>query len=183
MIFVTSGSEAVESCLKIALQYHSARGEPGRRRFIARQAFGVFRGMAPLGPGPRDLLAAQRPADISHDQLILHGEDVVLARDLSAQHGGIVAEGSLTERLVRAQQVHGRAEGDGGVLEAPANKRTRFALARRWIVGVHLGFGRIGIDDDPGFALRGLDPFLHGRQFHDGVHVSGAHRLQLHAIC
>ncbi len=37
MIFVTSGSEAVESCLKIALQYHSARGEPGRRRFIARQ--------------------------------------------------------------------------------------------------------------------------------------------------
>ena len=37
MIFVTSGSEAVESCLKIALQYHSARGESGRRRFIARQ--------------------------------------------------------------------------------------------------------------------------------------------------
>ena len=37
MIFVTSGSEAVESCLKIALQYHSARGEPTRRRFIARQ--------------------------------------------------------------------------------------------------------------------------------------------------
>jgi adenosylmethionine-8-amino-7-oxononanoate aminotransferase len=37
LIFVTSGSEAVESCLKIALQYHSARGEAGRRRFIARQ--------------------------------------------------------------------------------------------------------------------------------------------------
>jgi adenosylmethionine-8-amino-7-oxononanoate aminotransferase len=37
MIFVTGGSEAVESCLKIALQYHSARGEPTRRRFIARQ--------------------------------------------------------------------------------------------------------------------------------------------------
>ncbi len=37
MIFVSSGSEAVESCLKIALQYHSARGEPTRRRFIARQ--------------------------------------------------------------------------------------------------------------------------------------------------
>ena len=37
MIFVSSGSEAVESCLKIALQYHSARGEQTRRRFIARQ--------------------------------------------------------------------------------------------------------------------------------------------------
>jgi len=37
MIFVSSGSEAVESCLKIALQYHSARGETSRRRFIARE--------------------------------------------------------------------------------------------------------------------------------------------------
>ena len=37
MIFVSSGSEAVESCLKIALQFHSARGEASRRRFIARE--------------------------------------------------------------------------------------------------------------------------------------------------
>lgn len=36
-IFVTSGSEAVESCLKIALQYHDATGERSRRLFIARQ--------------------------------------------------------------------------------------------------------------------------------------------------
>jgi hypothetical protein len=34
---VTGGSEAVESCLKLALQYHSARGEMSRRRFIARE--------------------------------------------------------------------------------------------------------------------------------------------------
>jgi adenosylmethionine-8-amino-7-oxononanoate aminotransferase len=37
MVFVSSGSEAVESCLKIALQYHAARGEMTRRRFISRQ--------------------------------------------------------------------------------------------------------------------------------------------------
>ncbi len=37
MVFVSGGSEAVESALKIALQYHSARGEPNRRRFIARR--------------------------------------------------------------------------------------------------------------------------------------------------
>ena len=37
MIFVSGGSEAVESCLKVALQYHSANGEPSRRRFISRQ--------------------------------------------------------------------------------------------------------------------------------------------------
>jgi len=37
MIYVTGGSEAVESCLKLALQYHAARGEMSRRRFIARE--------------------------------------------------------------------------------------------------------------------------------------------------
>jgi adenosylmethionine-8-amino-7-oxononanoate aminotransferase len=36
-VFVTGGSEAVESCLKIALQYHAARGDMKRRRFIARE--------------------------------------------------------------------------------------------------------------------------------------------------
>jgi adenosylmethionine-8-amino-7-oxononanoate aminotransferase len=37
MVFVTSGSEAVESCMKIALQFHAARGEISRRRFISRR--------------------------------------------------------------------------------------------------------------------------------------------------
>ena len=37
VIFVSSGSEAVESCLKIALQYWSAVGQPKKRRFISRQ--------------------------------------------------------------------------------------------------------------------------------------------------
>ncbi|TNF60809.1 MAG: aminotransferase class III-fold pyridoxal phosphate-dependent enzyme [Rhodobacteraceae bacterium] len=36
MVFVTGGSEAVESAIKIALQYHFERGEPQRTRFIAR---------------------------------------------------------------------------------------------------------------------------------------------------
>ncbi|HEX2582314.1 MAG TPA: aspartate aminotransferase family protein [Dongiaceae bacterium] len=34
--FVSGGSEAVEACLKIALQYQSAIGQPGRHLFIAR---------------------------------------------------------------------------------------------------------------------------------------------------
>ncbi len=37
MVFVSSGSEAVESCLKIALQYHTANGQKTRRTFISRQ--------------------------------------------------------------------------------------------------------------------------------------------------
>jgi adenosylmethionine-8-amino-7-oxononanoate aminotransferase len=36
-VLVSSGSEAVESCLKIALQYHTVRGEARRRRFISRR--------------------------------------------------------------------------------------------------------------------------------------------------
>jgi hypothetical protein len=37
MVFVTGGSEAVESCLKIALQYQTAIGQKSRRQFISRQ--------------------------------------------------------------------------------------------------------------------------------------------------
>ncbi|TCG09567.1 hypothetical protein BZM27_04375 [Paraburkholderia steynii] len=37
MVFVSGGSEAVESALKLALQYHSALGNSSRRRFISRQ--------------------------------------------------------------------------------------------------------------------------------------------------
>jgi adenosylmethionine-8-amino-7-oxononanoate aminotransferase len=37
MVFVTGGSEAVESCLKIALQYQTAIGQKSRRKFIARE--------------------------------------------------------------------------------------------------------------------------------------------------
>ena len=37
MVFVSGGSEAVESAMKIALQFHAGRGEKTRRRFISRQ--------------------------------------------------------------------------------------------------------------------------------------------------
>lgn len=37
MVFVSSGSEANESAMKIALQYHSAKGQKSRRKFISRR--------------------------------------------------------------------------------------------------------------------------------------------------
>jgi adenosylmethionine-8-amino-7-oxononanoate aminotransferase len=37
MVFTTGGSEAVESCLKLALQYQFALGQKNRRKFIARE--------------------------------------------------------------------------------------------------------------------------------------------------
>ena len=49
--FVSGGSEAVETALKIAYQYHVNRGEPQRTRFIARQGsyHGVSRGALSVG--------------------------------------------------------------------------------------------------------------------------------------
>jgi adenosylmethionine-8-amino-7-oxononanoate aminotransferase len=37
VLYCGSGSEAVESALKVALQYWHARGVPGKRRFVARE--------------------------------------------------------------------------------------------------------------------------------------------------
>jgi adenosylmethionine-8-amino-7-oxononanoate aminotransferase len=37
VVFLTGGSEAVESCLKLALQYQTSIGQKNRRKFIARE--------------------------------------------------------------------------------------------------------------------------------------------------
>jgi len=37
IIYISSGSEAIESALKVALQYHWVRGDQNRTRFISRQ--------------------------------------------------------------------------------------------------------------------------------------------------
>ena len=49
--FLSGGSEAVETALKIAYQYHVNRGEPGRTKFIAREGsyHGVSRGALSVG--------------------------------------------------------------------------------------------------------------------------------------
>ncbi|MDX1486090.1 MAG: aspartate aminotransferase family protein [Alphaproteobacteria bacterium] len=54
VFYVNSGSEAVETALKIAIAYHHARGEPGRTRLIGRERgyHGVnFGGMSVGGIG------------------------------------------------------------------------------------------------------------------------------------
>lgn len=62
VFFVNSGSEAIESAIKFARQYHVARGEPERVKFIAREwayhgttmgalaLTGIERYQAPFGP-------------------------------------------------------------------------------------------------------------------------------------
>ena len=67
--FVSGGSEAVETALKVAYLYHANRGEPGRTKFIARQGsyHGVSRGA--LSVGSSRVLARDRWAPILPDNV------------------------------------------------------------------------------------------------------------------
>ena len=38
IFFVGGGSEAIETALKVARQYHRLRGEPGRYKFVTRRS-------------------------------------------------------------------------------------------------------------------------------------------------
>lgn len=68
--FVTSGSEAMESALKLAYQYHVERGQPRRTRFIARrQSYhgNTFGALAASGhPGRRSIYEPILMPNFSH---------------------------------------------------------------------------------------------------------------------
>ena len=70
VFFANSGSEAVDSALKIALAYHQARGEPGRVRFVGRQRgyHGVGFGGISVGgiESNRKAFAAQLLPQVDH---------------------------------------------------------------------------------------------------------------------
>src|SRR4029077_19764825 len=86
-------AQAVDLEARIApldMPHHGKGGMPGLGVIgkpdpaIAIDAFGIFRRMAPLGPGLGDGVAAERPADIADDRAVAHGEDIMLAGDLAA---------------------------------------------------------------------------------------------------
>jgi adenosylmethionine-8-amino-7-oxononanoate aminotransferase len=126
MVFVSSGSEAVESCLKVALQYHFARGEPGRRRFISRRrswhgntlgALSVSDFASRRAPFEGSLLdvsfvssanAYRRPEGVSAEGLVSH-----LAGELEAE---ILRVGPERVAAFIFEPVVGAA---GGVVPAP----------------------------------------------------------------
>lgn len=68
--FVSSGSEAMESALKLAYQYHVERGEPQRRHFIARrQSYhgNTFGALAASGhPARRSIYEPMLMSNFSH---------------------------------------------------------------------------------------------------------------------
>lgn len=126
VVFVSSGSEAVESCLKIALQYHAARGEMSRRRFISRRRSWHGNTLGALSVSDfkvrRDAFegslldvsfvssanAYRPPAGVSAEQLVPH-----LAAELEAE---ILRVGTEKVAAFIFEPVVGAA---GGVVPAP----------------------------------------------------------------
>ncbi len=157
MVFVTSGSEAVESCLKIALQYHDAIGEKSRRRFIARQqswhgntlgALSVSGHVTRRRPFEGSLLDVSflSPANVYRPPKGLTPDELVdyCAAELEAE---ILRLGPETVCAFIFEPVVGAA---GGVVPAPPNYAQRMqAVCRKYGVlmiadEVMCGCGRTG---------------------------------------
>jgi len=157
VFFSNSGSESVDSALKIALAYHRARGEPGRFRLIGRERgyHGVnFGGMAVGGLGPNRKLFGPGVAGVDH---LRHTHD--LSRNAFSK--GLPTHGAeLADDLERLCILHDPStiaavivepvSGSAGVLIPPRGylERLRELCTKHGILlifdEVITGFGRIG---------------------------------------
>ncbi len=156
IFFTNSGSEAVDTALKIALAYHKARGEAGRTRLIgrARGYHGVgFGGISVGGIGPNRRPYGPLLPGVDHLRATLllenafsrgqpaHGAE--LADDLEqlvALHGADTIAAVIVEPLA----------GSTGVLPPPVGylERLRDICDRHGVLlifdEVITGFGRLG---------------------------------------
>ena len=158
VFFTNSGSESVDTALKMALAYHRARGEPERARFIGRQRgyHGVGFGGISVGgiENNRKAFAAQALPLVDH---LPHTHDPArnaFSRGLPA-HGADLAD-SL-EQIVARHGAHTIAAvivepvaGSTGVLVPPKGylERLRAICDRHGVLlifdEVITGFGRLG---------------------------------------
>jgi beta-alanine--pyruvate transaminase len=158
VFFGNSGSEAVDTALKIALAYWQAKGEPERVRFVGRQRgyHGVgFGGTGVGGIEPnRRQFAAQLPPAVDH---LPHTHDLAANAFTRGQpkHGANLAD--ALEDIVRNRGAHTIAAvivepvaGSTGVLVPPVGylERLRDICDRHSILlifdEVITGFGRTG---------------------------------------
>ena len=157
VFFSNSGSEAVETALKIALAYHRQRGEGTRTRLIGRERgyHGVnFGGISVGGMGPNRAAFGSLLTGVDH---LRHTHDP--ARNAFSR--GLPEHGAeLADDLERLVQLHGAANiaavivepmaGSTGVLLPPKGylKRLRDLCTRHGILlifdEVITGFGRLG---------------------------------------
>ncbi len=165
VFFTNSGSEAVDTALKIALAYHRALGQGQRTRFIGRERayHGCgFGGMSVGGiVGNRRTFGAMLPA-VDHLPHTLDIARNAFSRGLP-EHGA-----ELADELERIVGLHGAdtiaavivepMSGSGGVLPPPKGylERLRAICDRHGLLlifdEVITGFGRLGAP----FASQGL---------------------------
>ncbi len=156
VFFTNSGSESVDTALKIALAYHRARGNPGKTRFIGREKgyhgtnFGGVsvgglvnnrRSFGPLLPGVDHLPHAWVPGSEFTQGQPEHGAELAEALlRLIELHGADTIAAVIVEPIV----------GSGGVWIPPQGylQRLREITAEHDIVlifdEVITGFGRVG---------------------------------------
>jgi beta-alanine--pyruvate transaminase len=158
VFYGNSGSEAVDSALKIALAYHRARGQGERTRFIGRERayHGVnFGGMSVGGiPGNRKMFGSGMMPGVDH---LRHTHDVARNAFSRGQplHGAELADD--LERLVALHDASTIAAvivepvaGAGGVLPPPVGylERLREICDKYGLLlifdEVITGFGRLG---------------------------------------
>ena len=158
VFFSNSGSEAVDSALKIALAYHHARGEAGRVRIIGRERayHGVgIGGISAGGIGPnRRIFGALSAPFVDH---LPHTYDAAQMRFSRGQPAWGAHLADVLERLVALHDASTIAavivepmQGSTGVIVPPVGylERLREICTRHGILlifdEVITGFGRLG---------------------------------------
>ncbi|HEX8231760.1 MAG TPA: aspartate aminotransferase family protein [Caulobacteraceae bacterium] len=156
VFFSNSGSEAVDSALKIALAYHRARGAEGRTHLVGRQKayHGVNFGGISVGGLENNRRGFVTLPDVHHLPHTFSLEHAAFSRGQPAWGGHLADE---LERLVEAQGAERIAAvivepmaGSAGVLVPPVGylERLREITARHGILlifdEVITGFGRLG---------------------------------------
>ena len=156
VFFTNSGSEAVDTALKIALGYHRLRGEASRMRFVGREKgyHGVNLAGVAVGGVPANRKAFGNLIAVDH---LPHTQDLARNRHCRGEpeHGVDLAD--QLERIVALHDASNIAavivepvSGAGGVLVPPRGylKRLREICTRHGILlifdEVITGFGRLG---------------------------------------
>ncbi|MCH9807649.1 MAG: aspartate aminotransferase family protein [Alphaproteobacteria bacterium] len=157
VFFANSGSEAVDTAMKIALAYHRARGEGSRTRFIGRERgyHGVgFGGMSVGGiPGNRKAFGSQLPG-VDHLKTTYNRDKQAFSKgepdwgaELADELEGLIA---LHDASNIAAVIVEPVAGSTGCLPPPKGYLERLgAIARKHGVllifdEVITGFGRLG---------------------------------------
>ncbi len=158
VFFANSGSEAVDTALKIALAYHISRGQPGRARFIGR-----VRGYHGVGFGGISVGGIENNRKAFAAQLLPLIDHLPTTHDLARNafsRGQPNAGRELADSLETLVQKHGAdtiaavivepVAGSAGVLVPPVGylERLRELCTKHGILlifdEVITGFGRLG---------------------------------------